>query len=102
MRLAGRWYITRRAATQYAAMMFGEETAESVKEARAELAICSETAHFVRREGETEIWRASGEWYRVGFVVGRAPGHIQGALPALIGVLLPYVGWRRPEERRPS
>lgn len=103
--IEGPWYVTRKAALQYARMIFGRETEEDVSDARLELVEIAKTAHFLRREeGGKALWRASSQWHRVGLVVAEGPGPIgflngvASRKPALVAVLSPHRGWKPPEE----
>lgn len=99
MSIRGPWYVTRKAAREYAEMMFDGSSEEQIEEARAVLVECARSAHFVREGWNgAELWRASSEWHRVGLVVGSPPARLSGGLPALISVLRPHAKWKKAEE----
>lgn len=94
MKLEGPWYITERAARDYA-LLFGSEDLE---EATEDLIAAARGAHRLREQPSgLVLWRASKEWYRLRFFVGKAPvsvGRAGSMLPALVRVLPPHEGWR--------
>jgi hypothetical protein len=101
--LDGPWYVTRTASEQYARMFYGSDAEEHLEDARKDLIEAAKGAHKLEHRRvdrqDLEMWRASGEWHRIRFLVGKAPAGMRGGRPSLVRVLPPYDGWQyRAEE----
>lgn len=83
--LEGPWYVTERAAREYAALV----RIDDLERARAELAQLSARAHLVRRQGNgLELWRVKGfDGRRIRLLVGEPAARFAAAKPALVRVL---------------
>lgn len=98
-RLEGRWYITDRAAREYAQLMLPRSI--DAEQATDELIGLSEQAHLVRlQDNGLELWRVrASNGFRIRLLIGEPEG-VQRGKPALVQVLGEHGGAQRAGGRR--